>query len=568
MVLLAGQPQAQPARPLQPEPASGRAQHEIAYAREYMVAAAHPLAVDAGLQMLAGGGSAADAAVAAQLVLSLVEPHASGLGGGAFVLHYDAAGKRIAAYDGRETAPAAADSHLFLDAGGKPLPFRAALVGGRAVGVPGVARLLERVHRGHGKLPWKALFAPAIELAENGYPLSARMHTVLERVPELGDDREARALYFGSDGAPKPAGSVLRNPVFAATLRALAEHGADAFYQGDIARSIVAAVRGHATNPGRMSEQDLASYRVRAVEALCKPYRRYRVCGMPPSSSGGVAVLQMLGILAHFDLAAVRPDSSAAAHLLAEAGRLAFADRNRYLADDRFVSVPVQGLLEADYVGQRAALIRPERSLGRAEAGRPPGAQTAFADSAVEEAAGTSHLSIVDRDGNAVAMTTSIESSFGARLMVRGMLLNNQLTDFDFQPQQDARPVANRVEPGKRPRSSMAPTLVFDEHGLLLVVGSPGGSRIINYVAQALVGILDWNLDVQSAIDAPHVGSRNGPTELERGTQAEELAAALAAMGHPVAVVDMTSGTHAILRTPHGWSGGADPRREGVAKGR
>jgi gamma-glutamyltranspeptidase/glutathione hydrolase len=289
---------------------------------------------------------------------------------------------------------------------------------------------------------------------------------------------------------------------------------------------------------------------------------------MPPSSSGGIAVLQMLGILAHFDLPSARPGSSAGAHLLAEAGRLAFADRNRYVADDRYVQVPVAGLLDPAYLAERATLIRPERSMQHAEAGRPPGAQATYRDSSREEAAGTSHLSIVDAQGNSVSMTTTIESSFGARVMVGGFLLNNQLTDFDFSPRTDGRLVANRVEPGKRPRSSMAPTIVFDEHGqLLLVLGSPGGSLIINYVVKALVAILDWNLDVQAAIDLPNVGSRNGPTELERGRSAEELAAALAAMGHPLRIMDMTSGTHAILRTPRGLSGGADPRREGTAKG-
>jgi gamma-glutamyltranspeptidase/glutathione hydrolase len=318
-----------------------------------------------------------------------------------------------------------------------------------------------------------------------------------------------------------------------------------------------------------MREDDLAAYAVREVDALCAPYRVYRVCGMPPSSSGGIAVLQMLGILTRFDLSDVRPGSAHAAHLIAEAGRLAFADRNRYVADDRFVQVPVDGLLDPAYLRERSALIRPEASMQRAQAGTPPGARIALAGSASAIESGTSHISIVDRQGNAVSMTTTIESSFGARLMVRGFLLNNQLTDFDFAPTRDGMPVANRVEPGKRPRSSMAPTLVFDAQGkLLLVIGSPGGSLIINYVAKTLVAILDWKLDVQAAIDLPNVGSRNGPTELERGTAAEGLAAALAAQGHPIRVMDMTSGLHGILRTSDGWSAGADPRREGVARGR
>ena len=557
----------QATRPLQPEPATGRGVRSLAQARHYMVAAAQPAAVDAGLAMLARGGSAMDAAIAAQLVLNLVEPHASGLGGGAFLLHYDAAQRQVRAYDGRETAPFGASPELFLDAGGKPLPFRDAMIGGRSVGVPGVARLLELAHRRHGRLPWKTLFEPAIALAESGYPLSARVHQILARVPELAQDPAARALYLQPDGTPKPAGTQLRNPELAATLRALADGGADAFYAGPIARDIAARVCGH-PNPGALSERDLAAYAVREVEPLCRPYRSYRVCGMPPSSSGGIAVLQMLGILSRFDLGAVRPNSAEAAHLFAEAGRLAFADRNRYVADDRYVSVPVEGLLDPDYLRSRSALIRPEASMQRAEAGTPPGAKLAWTGDVADEAAGTSHLSIVDRDGNAVSMTTTIESSFGARLMVRGFLLNNQLTDFSFSPTANGRPMANRVEPGKRPRSSMAPMLVFDADGTLrLVIGSPGGSLIINYVLKALVAVLDWKLDVQAAIDLPNIGSRNGPTELERSTAAEGLAAALAAMGHPVRVMDMTSGMHGILSTPAGWSGGADPRREGVARG-
>ena len=555
------------ARPLQPEPATGRGMRTLAHAHHAMVAAAHPAAVDAGLAMLDRGGSAVDAAIAVQLVLNLVEPHASGLGGGAYLLHYDAAQQRLSAFDGRETAPFAATPELFLDRAGEPMPFRTALVGGRSVGVPGAARLLELAHRRHGRLPWKALFEPAIALAEQGYPLTPRVQHILARTPELAQDPAARALYFQADGSPKPAGTTLRNPELAATLRALAERGADAFYRGPIAAAIVARVRDHA-NPGTLSEADLAAYAVREGAALCRPYRSYRVCGMPPSSSGGIAVLQMLGILARCALSAMPPVSAQAAHLLAEAGRLAFADRNRYVGDDRYAAVPVDGLLDPAYLRARSALIRPEASRQQAQPGEPPGAKIAWADDATLDVAGTSHLSVVDRAGNAVAMTTSIESSFGSRLMVRGFLLNNQLTDFSFVPAEHGRPVANRVEPGKRPRSSMAPTLVFDAEGrLLLVIGSPGGSLIINYVLKGLVAILDWKLDVQAAIDAPNIGSRNGPTELERDTAAEALAPALSAMGHRVRIMDMTSGMHAILRTPEGWSGGADPRREGVARG-
>lgn len=569
LALSAAVPYAQIVRPSQPEPASGRTEKALAHARESMVAAAHPLAVEAGLRMLDRGGSAVDAAIATQLVLNLVEPHASGLGGGAFLLHYDPSASALRAYDGRETAPAEVDETLFLRPDGRAMPFAEAVTGGRAVGVPGLARLLEVAHENHGRLPWATLFAPAIELAESGFPMSARVHHLLGRVSGLDRDPQARALFFDAAGRPQPPGTLLRNPAFAATLRSLARDGAAAFYRGEIARDVVAAVREHERNPGRLGEADLAAYAVREVPALCGAYRAYRVCGMPPSSSGGIAVLQILGMLSHFDLSAVRPASTQAAHLLSETARLAFADRNRYVADDRYVEVPVRGLLDPEYLRERARLIRPERSMGKAEAGTPAGVAVAHADDTHDEVAGTSHIAVVDRDGNAVSMTTTIESFFGARIMARGFLLNNQLTDFNFSPTEDGRAIANRVEPGKRPRSSMAPTLVFDASGRLhMVVGSPGGSLIIGYVVKTLVGTLDWNLDIQAAIDLPNMTSRNGATELERGTAAEALQASLAAMDHPVQVIDMTSGIHGIVRTKDGWTGGADPRREGIAKGR
>jgi gamma-glutamyltranspeptidase/glutathione hydrolase len=567
--VLAAPASGQSMRPSQPEPASGRTEKTLARSQAYMVAAAHPLAVEAGLKMLERGGTAMDAAIATQLVLNLVEPQASGLGGGAFLLHFDAGTSTTRAYDGRETAPAGADEGLFLQPDGTPMRFRDAVVGGRAVGVPGLARLLEVAHRRHGRLPWADLFIPAIELAESGYPISPRVHRLLERASDLARDPAARTLFFDDSGRPKPAGTSITNPAFAATLRALAREGADAFYRGAIARGIVAAVNNHPDNPGTLAQADLARYAVREVEPLCGPYRGYRVCGMPPSSSGGIAVLQMLGMLSHFDLAPLRPVSAQAAHLLSEVARLAFADRNRYVADDRFVHVPTAGLVDPDYIESRARLIRSERSMGKARPGVPQGVVTAYADDRHDEASGTSHLAIVDREGNAVSMTTTIESLFGARIMAGGFLLNNQLTDFSFVPGEDGRPVANRVQPGKRPRSSMAPTLVFDEHGRLhMVVGSPGGSLIIGYVVKALVATLDWKLDIQTAIDLPNMTSRNDATELEAGTQAESLEAALIAMGHTVRRIDMTSGIHAIVRVPGGWTGGADPRREGIARGR
>jgi len=533
-----------------------------------MVVAAHPLAAAAGLAILERGGSAVDAMVATQLVLGLVEPQASGLGGGAFLLYHEAKAKRSVAYDGRETAPAAADASLFVAQDGKPMAFNDAVVGGRSVGVPGTPRLLEVAHARHGRLAWADLFAAAIALAEKGFALSPRVHRLLSEDKALALEPAARALYYTADGSAKPAGTLIRNPAYADTLRRIARGGSDAFYRGEIARDVVAAVRGHA-NPGVMTDADLDGYRVRSVDPLCGPYRGKTVCGMPPSSSGGIAVQQILGALSRFEMASVRPNSTESVHLVSEAERLAFADRNRWVADDRFADVPVEGLLDRNYLAARAGLIERHRTMGRAEAGTPAGAKVAYADDGVDEAAGTSHISIVDRDGNAVSMTTTIEGAFGSKQMVRGFLLNNELTDFSFLPAEAGRPVANRVAGGKRPRSSMAPTFVFDAAGRLeMAIGSPGGSLIIGYVAKALIATIDWKLDVQSAIDLPNMGSRNGPTELEKGSAAEPLAAPLKALGHEVRVIDMTSGLHGIRRTARGWEGGADPRREGVARGR
>jgi gamma-glutamyltranspeptidase/glutathione hydrolase len=519
--------------------------------------------------MLAQGGSAVDAAIATQLVLGLVEPHASGLGGGAFLMVYEGKARRTVAYDGRETAPGGADARLLVGADGKPMTYLSAVVGGRSVGVPGTPRLLEVAHARHGKLAWAALFKPAIEIAEKGFPMSPRLHELVGRDASLAQQPAARAYFFGADGKPKPVGTLIRNPEYATTLRALAAKGADAFYTGEIAADIVATVRNHA-NPGSMTAEDLAGYRVRDVQPLCGAYRAWNLCGMPPSSSGGIAVLQILGVLEGRDLSKVRPNSAEAVHLLSEAGRLAFADRNRYVGDDRFVDVPVQGLVDRAYLASRAKLIAGEKSMGKAEPGTPPGLKVAFADDPVDEVAGTSHIAVVDGRGNAVSMTTTIEGFFGSKQMVRGFLLNNELTDFNFQPVEDGRLTANAVAPGKRPRSSMAPFIVFDGQSgrLEQVVGSPGGSLIINYVAKTLVATLDWKMDMQSAIDLPNLGSRGGPTEIEKGTELEKVSGALKAMGHEVRVIDMTSGLAGIRRTPSGWEGGADPRREGVARGR
>ncbi len=552
-------------RDLEPEQATGRREKAAFVAQRTMVVAANPHAVDAALEMLRAGGSAVDAAIAAQMVLGLVEPQSSGIGGGAFLLHWSHAAKRVRSYDGRETAPAAASANRFLGADGKALPRREAIVGGRSVGVPGVLRMLELAHRRHGRLPWARLFEPAIGLAESGFAMSPRLHRLLDRERALRADPTARQLFYTPTDLARPVGERIVNADYAATLRGIAAGGADAFYHGAIAEDMVRAVRTH-RNAGDLALGDLARYVALERDPVCGPYRGRRVCGMGPPSSGGIAVLQLLAILERSPFGNAPPRSSEALHWFSEAGRLAYADRQRYIADPAFVSQPVTGLLDPAYLDARARLLG-ERSMGRAQPGEPRGA-AALQDAPEHAVAGTSHLSIVDERGDAVAMTTTIEDGFGSRILVRGFLLNNQLTDFAWVPEVNGRPVANRVEPEKRPRSTMAPTLVFDADGSLrLVAGSPGGSAIINYVAKALVAVLDWKLDAQSAVALPNFGSRNGPTEIERGSAYEALVWDLQARGHEVSVTNLTSGLHVVERVPGGWRGGADPRREGVARG-
>ncbi len=549
----------------QPEAGSGWRDKHAVSARQDMVVAANPLAVDAGLETLRAGGGALDAAIAVQLVLGLVEPQSSGIGGGAFMLHWSSAERRVESYDGRETAPAAARPERFLDALGRPLPFFDAVVSGKSVGVPGVLRMLELAHRRHGRLPWARLFEPALRLAEQGFPVSPRLQRLLERDRYLRDDAAARRLYYDADGRALAAGTRLVNPQYAATLREIAARGADAFYDGPIAEDVVRAVRAHA-RPGDMTLADLRGYRALEREPLCGAYRGRRICGMAPPSAGALTLLELFGILERtaFDRAA--PGSVEAVHLFAEASRLAYADRARFVADPDFVEVPVQGLLDPAYLAARAKLIG-ERSMGHAEPGHPAGASAA-ADVPETELAGTSHVSIVDARGNGVAMTTTIENAFGSRIMVRGFLLNNELTDFSFRPEALGMLAANRVEAGKRPRSTMAPTLVFGrDGGLDMLIGSPGGTAIVEYVAKTLVGTLDWGLDIQAAIALPNFGSTNGPTFIERGSAYEALGDALAERGHILNFAILTSGLHGIERNAGGWRGGADPRREGVARG-
>lgn len=575
--------------PDQPEGNSGYTEKPGWATEKFAVAAANPLATDAGYQVLKAGGSAMDAAIAVQMVLGLVEPQSSGIGGGAFLLH--ASGKKVEAYDGRETAPAAATENMFLTAEGKPMAFHDAVVGGRSVGTPGAVRMLELAHQEHGKLPWATLFEPAIRLAEQGFKVSHRLNSLLTTEKFLPSDPTARAYFYGADGKPLPVGAVLKNPEYAQVLRAIAKQGSKALHEGEVAQAIVQKVRSHPTNPGVLSVQDLANYQPKKREALCHdwnlpaaqgmPVRSYQVCGFPPPSSGAIAVGQILGILgntpaAQMPLGADGLPTADWLHFYTEASRLAFADRALYVADPDFVQAPGGSwlnLLDNRYLKERASLIG-QQSMKVAQAGNPAKYRVSHAPMPDQIEYGTSHISIVDAFGNALAMTTTIEDQFGSRQMVKGFLLNNEMTDFSMAPKAaDGQPIANRVQPGKRPRSSMAPTLVFDKAtgNVIMSAGSPGGAQIIHYTAKTLQGVLGWGLTPQQAINLPNFSSLNGPTLLEAKRFPAATVQALQARGAEVKEQDLTSGLQAITRgEAHGkvfWFGGADPRREGVVMG-
>ncbi|BAO28909.1 gamma-glutamyltransferase 1 [Sulfuritalea hydrogenivorans sk43H] len=556
----------------QPEAASGFAVRAAVAGKGFMAVTANPYATDAAAEILQLGGNALDAAIAAQWVLNLVEPQSSGIGGGGFMLHWDATRREVAAWDGRETAPRGASalpgetaSHSFARRpDGSLAKYHEVLATGRAVGVPGLVAMLEAAHRRHGKLKWERLFRPAIRLAENGFAVSPRLHLLLRDDSLLRRDAAARALYYREDGQARQVGETLRNPDLAATLRGIAAAGADALHRGEAANRIATAVKQRG---GALTAADIGDYRPKQRDAVCGLYRRWHICGMPPPSSGGIGVLQLMGLLERSDAATRDPAAPDHVHLFAEAGRLVYADRARYLADPDFVAVPQRAMLDPGYLEQRARLMDSRRSMGIAAPGKLP-AGHAQADDDAPELPATTHVSIVDQTGNAVALTSSIESAFGSRIQVDGFLLNNQLTDFSLASEQDGRPVANRLEPGKRPLSSMAPTFVFDADGRLhAVLGSPGGGRIINYVARTLVALLDGGMDPAMAVSLPHVGNRNGATEIERGRVPETLAQELERRGHALQRSDMTSGLHLIVRVGDAWVGAVDPRREGTARG-
>jgi gamma-glutamyltranspeptidase / glutathione hydrolase len=545
-------------------PASARAPVAV----RHMIAAANPYASRAGLEMLRKGGSAVDAAIAAQMVLTLVEPESSGIGGGAFLLLFDPKHAKVTSFDGRETAPASATPGMFLDAQGKPRPHMDAIPGGLSVGVPGVLAMLELAHKKYGKLPWGALFQPAIALAERGFPVSRKMAAEIREFPDMAKMPDIQRYLYHADGTPLREGEILENPELAQTLRTIARGGAKAFYSGPIAQAIVEKVQHAPVNRAGMTLGDLAAYKPVERAPVCGAYRVYRLCSMGPPSSGGVAVLQILGMLERFPSAQLQPDTVSEVHLVSEAERLAFADRAQYLGDPDAIHVPVAGLLDRTYLAQRAALIDPKKDTGQAQPGMPPGTQSQFSPQRTPQLPGTSHLSVVDDSGEVVSMTTTVEFVFGSEMMAKGFFLNNQLTDFSFEPTVNGKPVANAPAPGKRPMSAMSPTIVFGPDGKFkIAAGSPGGPLIITYVAEALLGMLDGNLDPQSASAEPHFANPNGPTILEKDTSIDSLAPQLTAMGHQVIERDLESGLHIIARVPGGYIGGADPRRDGVALG-
>ncbi|MBY5993816.1 gamma-glutamyltransferase [Ferrimonas balearica] len=550
----------------EPEAPTGFVLESSVSAPHYLAATANPHATEAARATLARGGSALDAAVAAQMVLTLTEPQSSGIGGGLFLLYWDAEAQQLVSLDGRETAPARAHPELFLGPDGEPLSWLEAVVGGRSVGVPGAVAALYEGHRRYGTLPWASLMEPAITLAEQGFEVSPRLAGLLARELNPGLLRPGAARdYFYPGGQSLSAGTLLKNPALADSLKRIAAQGPEGFYRGPLAKAMVTAVANDLDRPGLLSEADLAAYRPKWRAPVCGPYRAYQVCGMGPPSSGGPAVAQILGLMSGFDVASMAPNSVEFLHLFSQASRLAYADRNHYLADNDHVSVPLEAMLAPEYLAQRRQLIPPLKDAGPAQPGdlsRPVGAD------ATADLPSTTHLVMADREGNLLSMTSSIEMGFGSSIMVGGFLLNNQLTDFSRHPGPASAPAANRVEGGKRPRSSMAPTIVLDAKGQpLLAIGSPGGSRIISYVAQTTIAILDWQLPLERAMALPRVSHRNDYLALEADRPWGGALEAMAERGYRVKSVPLNSGVQVIMKTEKGWQGAADPRREGRAAG-
>lgn len=549
--------------------------------KRWFVAAANPLATQAGADILRRGGSAVDAAIAVQAVLGLVEPQSSGLGGGAFMVYFDPQTGTLETFDGREVAPMSATPERFLTADGEPMKFLDAVVGGLSVGVPGAVRMLEMAHAEYGQMNWAEPWQGAIALADEGFPISPRLNSLLTRIPRLKQLPAAADYFYTESGEPHPTGYILKNPAYATTMRAIAEGGADAFYTGDIAGQIVDAVNS-APNPGGMSLDDLANYTPLKRTPVCGEYRAYEICSMPPPSSGGVTTLQILQMLERFDMKGAGAGSVEALHLLLESSRLAYADRNQYLADQDQTAAAggltqealIAGLLNPAYLDSRSALIDPAKAAAEVVAGDPSqfdvasdaGQWNGYAKDASPEPPSTSHFTIIDGEGRVVSMTTTVEFAFGSHLMAGGMILNNQLTDFSFLPVRDGKPVANAVAAGKRPRSSMSPVIVFDPEGdLWAAIGSPGGPAIIGYVAKTLLALIDWDMPMQAAIDLPHAVYPRGRPILEEEKFDDQIITALNALGHDIQTRGLTSGLHGFKVNEDGTlDGGADPRREGT----
>ena len=548
-----------------PETSVAQQQSQLVHGKQWMIATANHYASEAGAAMLRQGGNAIDAMVATQLVLGLVEPQSSGIGGGGFLVYWDNDNHQMTTFDGRETAPFAVTPRLFQDKKGQPLAFYDAVVGGRSVGTPGTIKLLWNSHQQYGQLQWKKLFQPAIKLAKKGFIVSPRLAALVAKdATHLQRWPQTRHYFFDGQGQPIQAGQTLINQPYANTLRKIADYGQKAFYQGDIAREIVNTVQNAVGNPGVLSSIDLASYRVKQRSPVCAPYRQYQICGMGPPSSGALTLGQIMAMLSHYPLAKMGADNINSWRLIGDASRLAFADRGRYMADSDYVPMPTTGLLDPAYIQQRAQLLATNKKLAAVKPGAPPWdhATLQTTDEAIELPS-TTHFAIVDRQGNVVSMTSTIENSFGSRLMVGGFLLNNELTDFSFRSHIDGVPIANRIEPGKRPRSSMAPTIVMHNNQPVLAIGSPGGSQIIGYIAKTLVAYLDWNMDLQQAINLPNINNRFGTFELEQNTSATVWAPKFEQLGYKTMVKDLNSGIQAISIAPKQLIGAADPRREG-----
>ena len=547
------------------EPDSGFRDLKAVNAKEYMVASGSQTASEAGTEIIAKGGNAIDAAIATALVLNVVEPHSSGIGGGGFLVYYDKKSNKTISFNGRETAPKNAHDKMFLDKNGNPRNFKDAVRGGLSVGTPGLLKMMKEAHIHYGKLPWEDLFQPAIRAANNGFKVSERFHLLSKEIAYLKDFGETSQIYLDKNKKPRNVGDIITNPILAKTLTSISKNGIKSFYEGQIAQNTVNSVQNSDINPGYLSLSDLKNYTVKKGELICAPYRDHKICTMS-LPSGGPVLLQIMSILNHFELNKMKPNSLATVHLITEATRLAYADRNEYMADKS--GAPLKDLLNKDYLKKRASLIKKDSVITSLKPGKFIVNDNFSINKRAIEPPSTTHLSVIDKSGNAVSMTNSIEYFFGSAISVNGFLLNNQLTDFSFSPTKNGKKVANRLRPGSQPRSSMSPTLVFDNKGqLVMILGSPGGPRIIQFVAKAIINYIDFGLDIQESISLPTFVVLNDVIELEKTRNITKLNDSLRQMGHKTKIIEIVSGIQAITIKNGKIQGGADPRREGVAIG-